>query len=418
MLQSKLVKMEIYNMGCIGAEGLVVELDKMLCLVGPNNTGKSTVLRAYELAVSNSNIKESDKCKWSSEEELPEVILHVHIPKGMANIDEKWKEPIGDLLIVKSKWIWGKDLKPTRYTWNPQIQDYSTDAKASGLDNVFSSRLPIPFRVNALDNPLEETKQLLTLILQPIEQKYNAILQDKSSEISIQLNKLQELIKKPIEEEKNNISKLDTKINNAHNKIFPDLKIGVDLDIADIVIDPLKQLKEKSNIVFSEWNNSIEWNQQGTGSQRALFWALLQVRSELKTLDDIKKKSVAELAAKNKQLVKLQKEYQNAKKEDTKSEKKRAIEELQGEIKRLEMPMDKVAKNNADNVILPSYMLLIDETEIGLHPNAIRAASEYLYSLADDDMWQVMLTTHSPQFVNPLEDHTTIVRLGRTSVNP
>lgn len=41
-----------------------------------------------------------------------------------------------------------------------------------------------------------------------------------------------------------------------------------------------------------------------------------------------------------------------------------------------------------------------------------------MYSLADDDMWQVMLTTHSPQFVNPLEDHTTIVRLGRTSVNP
>lgn len=64
------------------------------------------------------------------------------------------------------------------------------------------------------------------------------------------MNKLQELIKKPIEEERNNISKLDTKINNAHNKIFPDLKIGVDLDIADIVIDPLKQLERKSQISF------------------------------------------------------------------------------------------------------------------------------------------------------------------------
>lgn len=70
-------------------------------------------------------------------------------------------------------------------------------------------------------------------------------------------------------------------------------------------------------------------------------------------------------------------------------------------------------REQTDSVILPSYMLLIDEPEIGLHPNAIRAASEYLYSLADDDMWQVMLTTHSPQFVNPLEDHTTIVRLVR-----
>ena len=29
------------------------------------------------------------------------------------------------------------------------------------------------------------------------------------------------------------------------------------------------------------------------------------------------------------------------------------------------------------------------------------------------DLWQVMMTTHSPYFVNPLENHTTIVRLAR-----
>ncbi len=41
-------------------------------------------------------------------------------------------------------------------------------------------------------------------------------------------------------------------------------------------------------------------------------------------------------------------------------------------------------------------MLIIDEPEVGLHPNAIRAASDYLYALADDPSWQVMLATHSP----------------------
>ncbi|PXX49242.1 putative ATP-dependent endonuclease of OLD family [Hungatella effluvii] len=418
MLQSKLVKMEIYNLGCIGAEGLTVKLDKMLCLVGPNNTGKSTVLRAYELAVSGADIKENDKCKLSSELDLPTVILHVHIPKGMANIDEKWKEQIDDLLIVKSKWVWGTDCKAVRSTWNPEIQEYDTDAKASGLDTVFSSRLPIPFRVNALDNPLEETKQLLTLILQPLEAKYNAILKDQNSELSMHLGRLQKLIKEPLKDEMENISKLNKKINNAHNKIFPNLKIGLDLDIADIVLNPLKQLKEKSNILFSEWDNSVEWSQQGTGSQRALFWALLQVRSELKTIDDIKKKNSAEVIAKKKTLAKLQKEYTNAKKEDTKEEKKKAIFVVEEELKALNKPIDDMLREQNDSVILPSYMLLIDEPEIGLPPNAIRAASEYLYSLADDDMWQVMLTTHSPQFVNPLEDHTTIVRLGRNSVYP
>ncbi len=63
-------------------------------------------------------------------------------------------------------------------------------------------------------------------------------------------------------------------------------------------------------------------------------------------------------------------------------------------------------------------MLIIDEPEVALHPNAVRSASRYLYALARDPAWQVMLTTHSPLFLNPLEDHTTIVRLERTVTNP
>lgn len=63
-------------------------------------------------------------------------------------------------------------------------------------------------------------------------------------------------------------------------------------------------------------------------------------------------------------------------------------------------------------------MLLIDEPEIALHPNAIRAASRYLYSLTTDQAWQVILATHSPLFIDPLHDHTTIVRLTRSQANP
>lgn len=63
-------------------------------------------------------------------------------------------------------------------------------------------------------------------------------------------------------------------------------------------------------------------------------------------------------------------------------------------------------------------MLLIDEPEIALHPNGIRAASNYLYDLSKDGSWQVMLTTHSPLFINPFEDNTTIVRLKRDEGSP
>ncbi|MCC6149492.1 MAG: hypothetical protein IT461_04510 [Planctomycetes bacterium] len=58
-------------------------------------------------------------------------------------------------------------------------------------------------------------------------------------------------------------------------------------------------------------------------------------------------------------------------------------------------------------------MLLIDEPETALHPSATRAAKEHLYALAKESGWQVMLSTHHPAFIDPLKDHTTIVRLHR-----
>jgi hypothetical protein len=58
-------------------------------------------------------------------------------------------------------------------------------------------------------------------------------------------------------------------------------------------------------------------------------------------------------------------------------------------------------------------MLLIDEPETALHPSAVRAAKEHLYNLASEAGWQVMLSTHHPAFVDPIKDHTTIVRLHR-----
>lgn len=69
--------------------------------------------------------------------------------------------------------------------------------------------------------------------------------------------------------------------------------------------------------------------------------------------------------------------------------------------------------DNADDPALPGYILLIDEPENALHPLAARAAQRQLYELAKQPEWQVMMTTHSPLFVNPAMDHTTILRLER-----
>lgn len=72
------------------------------------------------------------------------------------------------------------------------------------------------------------------------------------------------------------------------------------------------------------------------------------------------------------------------------------------------IPQDK------EDPALPGYLLLIDEPENALHPLAAKAAQRHLYNLAENPDWQVIMTTHSPYFINPFEDHTTIVRLDRS----
>jgi predicted ATP-dependent endonuclease of OLD family len=417
--KSKLVKIEIYNLGCIGPEGLSVDLDDMLCLVGPNNTGKSMVLRAYELAVGNRELSEDDKCKRSSDDDNPTVVLYVHIPPGTPNINERWKYQENGYHLVKSKWEWDSPGKPTRQTYNPEEDEFSTDDKASGLDTVFSSRLPIPFRIGALQDPKGEHQKLLQLIIQPISEKLKMVIEDESSDLSKALSQISSLAKIPINEEKSTLEKLKDGINKSHNEIFPNLKIDFDIDIGDIEIDPVKLLLANSNLKFHEWSSEINWDKQGTGSQRALFWAMMQVRSELKAIDDVKKSTKKNIADMEKALKKLEKDIEKAKTEKTKNEKLEKRKELKAELDRLrDKDSEEIVKEQRSELSLPGFMLLIDEPEVALHPNAIRSASGYLYNLSKDDYWQVMLTTHSPAFINPLEDHTTIVRLDRNEENP
>ena len=48
---SKLKKLIIKNFRCIGNTPVEIELNDIVVLVGPNNVGKSTILRAYEVVM-------------------------------------------------------------------------------------------------------------------------------------------------------------------------------------------------------------------------------------------------------------------------------------------------------------------------------------------------------------------------------
>lgn len=418
--RSRLIRMNITNIGCIGPEGLTIELDDILCLVGPNNTGKSTVLRAYELAAGKATFTENDLCKRAGESPAS-VELVVHIPTGTPNIAEKWKVPEGDLRVVRSRWEWRREtgFRSLRTTWDPEAQDWAADTKAAGLDEVFTSRLPVPLRVGTLQDPEEEHKALLLLVLQPIVERLKTLQRDSGSELRHALDGFIASAEKPIEEERERIKGLKDDLNRTQTQIFPQLAIDLDIGLGKLEIDLTAQLAKNSGVRFTEWSDEVRWSQQGTGSQRALFWALLQVRSRLQTAAELKSRRDKAIAEARKKVAKLEKECAEVKKAETKAARAAEIQHLQEQLAALESGnADAGVAGDTADLVLPSYMLLIDEPEVGLHPAAIRAASRYLYALAGDRSWQVILSSHAPSFIDPLQDHTTIVRLSRNEAHP
>jgi ABC-type branched-subunit amino acid transport system ATPase component len=414
--RSFLVKLKVCNLGCIGPEGLEVSLDEIVCLVGANNNGKSTVLHAYEAAVTGAHLSPEEISNKSNGQPAT-VELWVHIPAGAENIDAKWKESKDGMLLVRSKWTWPEiGGKPVRTTWDPQANDYAEDGKAAGLDTVFNSRLPRPFRIGSLDDPTDEHKKLLELVLEPIKMRLANLMKEDGSPLRDTIKALQAEAEKPVTAFKDDLDKVQNRVNTSYRRVFSTAEIRLSVSLGELAIDPGTALVKSSHIGVVESHGQTRWSQQGTGSQRALFWSMLEVRSELNRIAEERRQMEKDAKDNEKELKKLKEKLPTLKKPDAINNCNAAIKTLEDSIAAL-LPGGTSVATAAPAPFLPGYMLLIDEPETALHPAAIRAAKEHLYSLAAESGWQVMLSTHHPAFIDPLKDHTTIVRLHRPEAN-
>jgi ABC-type branched-subunit amino acid transport system ATPase component len=403
--------MEIKNLGCFSDQGVSVDLSDIVCLVGGNNTGKSTILRTYEAVVDGVSLRAED-INNKGKGHPATVVLWIHIPKGTPNIDEKWKEESDGMFLVRSKWEWPPEGgKAVRTTWDPTLKEYAEDGKASGLDEVFNSRLPKPFRIGSLENPADEHRKLLTIVLEPIASKLKSLIDDKGSALSLKALDMRAEAEKPVADFKETLAQVEKEVNKSYKRVFNASEIKFTVKLGDLAFDPSKSLMSASSVDVSEQHGQTRWDQQGTGSQRALFWSMLQVRSELNRKLDAEKLHLKGIKEKQKELEKVQKKIPALKTEPSKKKAAEEAKQLEEDIKKLKDGGNAAAGESTS--ILPGYMLLIDEPETALHPAAVRAAKEHLYTLAGEPGWQVMLSTHHPAFVDPLKDNTTIVRLHR-----
>jgi len=414
--RSKLVRISVRNIGCIGNDPVDISLDNVVCLVGRNNAGKSTILRAYELAKGTISFEPTRDRHIPAQQDHPsEVILEVHIPDGIGNIAPEWKIDDGGLRIVKSRWRWmAPSFEKVRTTWNPtggadKTGDWDPDKNAAGLDNVFTSRLPRPLRVGSLDDAEKTEEMLLTLALKPLIASLEKERQNAESALSKAISSITANIDDHSAAHEGDFNKIAAQVTEGFKSVFPSLGVRLNIASAPFTVKLDDLVKKGSGLRIADGKADTSLAQQGTGARRALFWAMLQVHNEL-----TREKEVRTEFQKN-----LEKEL--AEQEKKKAAKKIADEvraEINARIANLKAQLDAHAAGapipeSPDDPSLPGYLLLIDEPENALHPMAARAAQRHLYRLAESPDWQVFMTTHSPYFVNPFEDHTTIVRLER-----
>jgi putative ATP-dependent endonuclease of OLD family len=356
----RLTKLLIKNFRCIGSTPVNIDLNEIVVLVGANNVGKSSILKAYEVAMSQGSAKAKLKLddfpnNIIDPDNLPEIELHTIVYDNSPG--EQWITTLqnGERL-VKERWTWKGEGDPVRQGWNAQDNSWSEQVPW-GAPNVANSRRPEPHRVDAFDSPEVQANEIKKLLMNALNERVknlkSANQEEDENDYHKLLDKVKELQTKIVQEAQGQIDEVNTELSTLINKVFPSYKIDFDAKPEDNLDKTINLFKSDPQLLMGPeggYFGSVE--KQGSGARRTLLWTALKFISE------------------NNQ-------------------------------------------KGKDLATVRPHLLLIDEPEICLHPNAIRDACNVLYDLPVSGNWQVMVTTHSPVFIDFSRDNTTIVRVER-----
>ncbi|BCD21986.1 hypothetical protein BC30090_0883 [Bacillus cereus] len=164
----RLSKLIIKNFRCIGNNPVEIELDDIVVLVGPNNVGKSSILRAYEVVMSHGS-KEGklhiDDFPNSeiTEGSFPEIELQTVVYDNSPG--ERWIRVDSETgeKYVREQWVWKNVGDPVRRGFDVYENDWS-DQVPWGAPNVANSRRPQPHLVDAFSNPEAQSKEIINIL--------------------------------------------------------------------------------------------------------------------------------------------------------------------------------------------------------------------------------------------------------------
>lgn len=353
----RLNKLKIKNFRSIGKKTIEIELDEIVVLVGANNVGKSSILRAYEVAMNNGS-KEGNLLiddfpnRIIDKDNLPEIELETIISENLPG--EQWIQYLdnGEMLI-RERWIWSEVGKPPkRQGFDVQNNDWS-DKVPWGAPNVANAYRPKPHRIDAFSSPEEQEKAIATLLSDIINDRVKTIKSPENktdkTDYEVLLENIGAFQKRVLFSMEDEIKDIEDSISKYLGRVFTNYAIQLNANPETNVEKSYAPFKEAPDILMGSkdgYMSSVA--SQGSGARRTLMWTALKYLKE---------------------------------RMDAKGER--------------------------------PHVLLLDEPEVCLHPAAIREARRVLYDLPKGKNWQVMITTHSPIFIDLSYDNTTIIRVEK-----
>jgi putative ATP-dependent endonuclease of OLD family len=366
--RARLHKLTISNFRCIGPDPVTIELDDIVVLVGPNNSGKSSVLRAYELVMESGKagylvLEDFPNAKTPVEGEIgtyPTIELETVLFAGSKPPAEQWIEERenGDR-HVRERWTWKSVGAPDKRGYNVELGAWDQDHGPWGLPSVAQINRPEVHRIEAFDNPEKQGDAIISLLQEAIKERVKEISAKKEEEgepsaYGLLMAAVKELQKEVAADAVVAIEEVKSNLNRSISEVFPGYAINLDARPEEDIEKAISLFKSVPMLRMGPADgHQSTLDRQGSGARRTLLWTALRILAEHKRAKPINEDG--------------------------------------------ERP----------------HVLLLDEPEMCLHPNAIRDACNVLYSLPDAGKWQVMVTTHSPVFLDLSRNNTSIVRVER-----
>jgi putative ATP-dependent endonuclease of OLD family len=363
----RLHKLTVSNFRCIGPTPVEIELDDIVILVGPNNAGKSSILRAYEVVMEHG----SNEGKLAIEDfpngkidpnELPTVELETVVFDKTAPGDKwVWTDTTTNEMFVRERWTWAEAGAPKKVGWDVAASNWHTTEGPWGAPNVAQANRPKPHHVAAFQDPFKQAEQVAEILKDELTRrvkeakKKRADAEEESGPTVYErlLNDIKELQKAIASDASIAVDKMRADLTSIVGEVFPGYTVTLDARPEDDIDKTVSLFKAGPVLRMGPVDgHQATIERQGSGACRTLLWAALRILAE---------------------------------QPDPKT---------QATIDR-------------------PHLLLMDEPEICLHPDAIREACRVLYDLPKTKNWQVMITTHSPVFIDLARDNTSIVRVER-----